>query len=304
MRRTLLLALGVGAAFVAGARAEEPRRGADAARGARVFAVVGSETITVGELEENIGARSAYARRRLAEGDALRKMADAQLESELFYQAAVERGYANDPEVQRLVEQTMVKVFVRRELEEGARPSDAQIAQYYESHPEEFRQPEMRRARHILVGSEAEAREVRTLITSGQSEFEAMAKTRSLDAETNIRGGDLLFFTATGEVAGRESRGRIDPTLTAAAYALDQPGELSPPLDLGDEQWSVLELTGIRPARVRTLERAAAEIRSKLWRQEADHATEQLITALRAELQPEVHPERLDAVVPHAPPER
>jgi len=68
-------------------------------------------------------------------------------------------------------------------------------------------------------------------------------------------------------------------------------------LDLGDGKWSVLELTGVRPENIETLEQAKDSIRNKLWREERKAALEKLISDLRAELKPEVHPERLDAIV-------
>ena len=49
--------------------------------------------------------------------------------------------------------------------------------------------------------------------------------------------------------------------------------------------------------RSETLEQAKDLIRSKLWREERKAALEKLISDLRAELKPEVHPERLDAIV-------
>jgi peptidyl-prolyl cis-trans isomerase C len=301
MRRTLLLVLVAGTVSWAQALAEEPPPSPDEARRARVFATIGSETITVGELEDIVAAYSPYARKRLTEPDRLRELADAQVQNELFYQGAKKLGYAGDPKVQRYVNQTAIKVFVRKEFEETVTPDDVpqvQVEKYYEEHPEEFRRPEMRRARHILVASKAEAQEILKILRNDESQtFRALAKSRSLDTETNVRGGDLLYFTADGNVAGREASGRIDATLAKSAFSLEKTGDLSRPLDLGDGKWSVLELTGIRPERVQTLDKASGLIRRKLWREEREAALEALIDKLRKELEPEVHPERMNAIV-------
>jgi parvulin-like peptidyl-prolyl isomerase len=244
--------------------------------------------------------RSPYARKRLTSPDTLRALADAQVENELFYQGAKKLGYADDPEVQKFVDQTAMKIFVRREFEETVTPDEVpqeQVDKYYREHPDEFRRPEMRRARHILVGSKAEAEEVLKILRTEAETFRAVAKNRSLDTETNVRGGDLLYFTAEGEVVGKEAEVRIDATLAKSAFSLEKAGDIAGPLDLGDGKWSVLELTGIRPERVKDLERAAPMIRRKLWREEREGALEALVTKLRVELKPEVHPERLDAIV-------
>lgn len=282
------------------ALAEETPPTDDEARRAKVVAKIGSVTITVGDIEDKVAARSPYARKRLTSPDTLRALADAQVENELFYQGAKKLGYADDPEVQKFVDQTAMKIFVRREFEETVTPDEVpqeQVDKYYREHPNEFRRPEMRRARHILVGSKAEAEEVLKILRTEAETFRAVAKNRSLDTETNVRGGDLLYFTAEGEVVGKEAEVRIDATLAKSAFSLEKAGDIAGPLDLGDGKWSVLELTGIRPERVKDLERAAPMIRRKLWREEREGALEALVTKLRVELKPEVHPERLDAIV-------
>ena len=306
MRWTLCISLLIAVALTGRAVAEDPAPSpADEERRSQVFATVGSESITVGELEDLIAARSPYARKRLLDEEALRELADAQVQRELYYQGAEKLGYGDDPEVERFVSQTMVKLFVRKEFEETATPDDvpaSEVARYYEEHADEFRRPEMRRARHILLGSKSEAAEVRKLLLEDDTQkFRTIAKERSLDTETKVRGGDLLYFTSDGALVGRDSEAMVDDTLAKAAFALKKTGELSPPLDLGDGKWSVLELSAIRPERVQGLEEADAGIRRKLWREQREAELESLISKLRAELEPQIHAERLDAIVLEKP---
>jgi len=172
------------------------------------------------------------------------------------------------------------------------------VTKYYDEHPKEFRRPEMRRARHILVASRKEAAEIRRRLEWGEGPaFRAIAKERSLDTETKLRGGDLLYFTADGTLVGKPDGAGIDATLAKAAFALAKTGDLSKPLDLGDSKWSILQLTGIRPQRVQSLEQASATIRRKIWRDDREAAITKTISDLRAELQPQTFPERLDGVV-------
>ena len=301
MRRILLLCLVVGSVFSVHAMAEETTPNPDEARRAKVFAKVGPAVITVGDIEDKIAARSPYARQRLANPKVLRDLADAQVENELFYQGAKKLGYEGNPEVQKFVGQTAMKLFVRKEFEQAVTPDDVpqdEVEKYYAEHLDEFRRPEMRRARHILVASKAEAQDIlKTLRTDESQTFRALAKARSLDTETNVRGGDLLYFTADGELVGKQEGGTVDATLAKAAFSLEKTGDIAGPLDLGDGKWSVLELTSIRPERVQTLDNASAFIRRKLWREEREGALDALIATLRDELKPEVHPERLDAIV-------
>ena len=209
----------------------------------------------------------------------LKEFADEQVRSELFYQGAEKLGYAENPAVRQFVDQTLVQTFVREDFEETVTPDDVpteDVAKYYEEHSEEFRRPEMRRARHILVASEKEADAIlEELRADAGATFRALAKQESLDTETNMRGGDLLYFTEDGKLVGKQGGESINPTLAKNAFALASTGDLSKPLDLGDGKWSVLELTGIRPERIQTLEQATGLIRRKIWRAEREGALDE-----------------------------
>jgi parvulin-like peptidyl-prolyl isomerase len=283
------------------ALAEDAAPSPDETRRAKVVATVGSETITVGELEDMVNSRSSYARERFQDPAVLQRLADDQVKNALFYQGAQKLGYAKDPVVRQFLDQTLVQLYVRKEFEEAVTPesvSNEEIARYYEDNPEEFRQPEMRRARHILVASKEEAQGILRQLESDESPtFRALAKQKSLDTETKLRGGDLLYFEQDGTLVGKSDGAAIDATLTKAAFGLQKVGDLSKPLDLGDGKWSVLELTGIRPERFQTLEQASALIRRKLWREERERTIDKLMTDLRAELKPETFPERMEAIV-------
>ena len=291
----------LGAAFSVPVLAEQARSAEEDARRAKPFAKIGAVTMTVGELEDSVNMRSPYARKRLVDPEALRELAESKVRRELLYQGAEKLGYADDPAVVKFLDQTIVQLFVRRDFEDAVTPDDvpeAQVKEYYDEHIEEFRRLEMRRARHILVASKEEAQDIRLELESGKgATFRATAKKRSLDTETNLRGGDLLYFTADGKLVGKPDAPPIDAALAKAAFALDDKGDLAGPIDLGDGKWSIVELTGIRPETLQTLERANGVIRRKLWREEREAALAKLVADLRAELVTELHPERIDAIV-------
>ncbi len=286
--------------FAAQVLAEDAPPSADEERRAEVFATVGDAKITVGDLEDGINARSPYARKRFAEPQVLKDFADNQVKNELYYQGAEKLGYADDPAVAKFYNQTLVQLFLRKEFEEAVTPEDVpkeNVAKFYKDNPEEFRRPEMRRARHILLASKAEAEDILAQLRSENGTFRALAKERSLDTETKLRGGDLLYFTADAKLVGKADGAAIDAALAKTAFALTSTGDLSEPVDLGDGQWSVVELTGIRPERVQTLEQAGPGIQRTLWREEREAALAELMVSLREELKPEIFAERMDAIV-------
>jgi foldase protein PrsA len=91
-------------------------------------------------------------------------------------------------------------------------------------------------ARHIVVESEAEAREILALLQQG-GDFVALARERSVDVATRDNGGDLGWFP----------RGLIAPELEVAAFSL-QPGEVSDVVELGG-QYHILQVVERDPAR-------------------------------------------------------
>lgn len=90
--------------------------------------------------------------------------------------------------------------------------------------------------RHILVGTEEEAREVAGLLAGG-ADFVELARTRSLDVATRDNGGDLGWFP----------RGLVAPELETAAFAL-QPGQISDVIQLG-EGYHILQVVEREAAR-------------------------------------------------------
>jgi len=282
--------------------AEDAPPTGDEARRARIFATVGDVKITVGELEDNINARSPYARRRFEDPEILRQFADDRVKSEIFEQGAERLGYANDPDVAVFLDRTIVQSFIRQEIEQAEQMdsiTDEQVAAYYDEHPDEFRRPETRRARHILVGTRGEAREIIAEIEAETNKtFGAIAKQRSLDTETRLRGGDLLYFTKEGRMVGNDDDTAVDAALVRAAFALKKINDITQkPIDLGDEKWSVLQVTAIRPAKVESLQDASNGIRRRLWREGRKAEVDKLLSDLRTELQPKSYPERMDAIV-------
>jgi len=117
--------------------------------------------------------------------------------------------------------------YVKKEVIAKINVSEEDMGLYYKTHPDEFRTPEMVRARHILVKAGKSASEedkkkakekagdILKRIKAGE-DFAKLATEVSDDPGSKIKGGDLGFFP----------KGRMVPDFEKAAFSL-KPGEIS-----------------------------------------------------------------------------
>ncbi|MDR1935312.1 MAG: SurA N-terminal domain-containing protein, partial [Candidatus Accumulibacter sp.] len=144
-------------------------------------------------------------------------------------------------------------------------PGDAEIKSWYEGHPDIYRQPEERRASHILImpgdgGKEqakAQAEAVLKELRQDPSRFADLAKQHSQDPGSAEKGGDLGFF----------SSGAMVKPFDDAVFSQKE-GEISGLVET-DFGYHIIEVTGIREAKERPLEDVRGEIEAELKRQEA-----------------------------------
>lgn len=278
----------------------------DEARRAGVVARIGSVTITVGEVEDEIAKQTPFMRTRYRDRAALEELLGTLVRFELLAREAERRGFGNDPEVREATAQAAVQQMIRRDFDERITVEsipEEDVAAYYDSHPEEFSRPEVRRASHIVVESEEQAQalvaEARAADARG---FRQLAQERSIDPESRQRGGDLRYFDARG-ISPNSADPAVDEAIVRATFALANVGDVSDPVPIGGGRYSIVKLTGLRPAEHRSLEEAAQGIRLRLWRERRQQALEAFADELRGRIPTEVHYERMNGIR-FDPPER
>jgi peptidyl-prolyl cis-trans isomerase C len=266
----------------------------DEARRARIVARVGEARVTVGDVEDQIARQSPFMRARYRDPAALREFAQNLVRFELLAREAARRGYDRDPEVRRTAAQGAVQQLVRERFDNAITPetiSQADVHAYYDAHPEEFNRPEMRRASHILLATRDEAAALLAQVREADARtFRLFAQERSLDAESRARGGDLRYFDDQGR-GPNTADPAVASALVRAAFALREVGNVSDPVEI-DGQWSIVKLTGMRPAEHQAIADAAPAIRMRLWREQRQGALDTFVSGLRERTPVEVHYER------------
>ena len=121
--------------------------------------------------------------------------------SELAYQEAQKQGLDKDPDFKTSSELANRKMLVNVFLQEFMKKNpvtEAETKAAYEDYKKELGDKEYS-ARHILVKTEAEAKDVMAQLKKGD-DFAKVAKEKSLDPGSKEKGGDLGWFSPAGMV--------------------------------------------------------------------------------------------------------
>ncbi len=135
---------------------------------------------------------------------------DQVVTNKLLTEKSQAANLANDPEVQKLVDQAKVQiernVYVEREV--AAKVNDAELQKAYGELKAELAKVEEVKARHILVDTEEKAKEVITKLQGG-AKFEDLVQEYA-EGVTKETKGELGYF----------AKGEMVPEFSDAAFAL------------------------------------------------------------------------------------
>ncbi|MEP6557218.1 MAG: peptidylprolyl isomerase [Burkholderiales bacterium] len=198
---------------------------------------------------------------------------------------AIEAGFEKDPLVQAQLRIARDKVLsdarlAAIELKEA--PTDEAMTQFakaaYQAKPDRFMQPAQIQARHILVkGTDAEARaKAEGLLAELKkgADFAALAKKSSDDPGSAANGGDLGFF----------GRGQMVKPFEDAAFALEQPGDLSPLVE-STFGFHIIELTKKRPAAPQPFVEVEKQLKDEAVKQSVKDVRDAVLQRLNETLQ-------------------
>jgi len=194
------------------------------------------------------------------------------VERHLLAQAAVKEGVAESEEYKRRLALYQAKALRDAYYAEKIKPTvtEEQIKTAYDTESAKVAQTERVRARHILVGSEQEAKQIIERLNAGEK-FEDVAKKYSLDGSKEY-GGDLGYFTAAEMV----------PEFSKAAFAL-KVGEVSAPIKT-DFGWHVILLEDRKMGGAQPYDQVKVAIGNVLLRKK----TQETIIALRQQAKVEL----------------
>lgn len=193
---------------------------------------------------------------------------DQMINDKLLEAETVKAEIAKNPEFIQKLEETksqMVKAFyLERYLKEKV--SDKAIKSEYEKVKKENKGKQEVHARHILVSTEEEAKQVIKDLDGG-AKFEELAKKRSSDPTAASRGGDLGWFV----------KDEMVPEFSEAAFKIKKGTYGKEPVK-SQFGWHVIYVEGKRDRKIPEMKEVENVIRNKL----SQDAVEKLVGELRA----------------------
>jgi peptidyl-prolyl cis-trans isomerase C len=190
------------------------------------------------------------------------------ISSELLYQEAIKIGLDKKPDYQ-----------IREELAKRELLVDAYLQDYVKTHPiseadtkaayEKFKQElgdKEYKASHILLGSEAEAKDVIAQINKG-GDFNKIAKEKSIDPGSKEKNGDLGWFSLGGMVK----------PFSDAVAKLSKGGMSKEPVQT-QFGWHVIKLEDVRDMKAPAYDK----VKDSLQKQLAKRQVEKMMLDLRS----------------------
>jgi len=209
------------------------------------------------------------------------KLLKSRFPSEEEFKTVLARSNISEPELRSQMERgLLIHEVISREVIQKVIITPQESKQYYDTHPDDFKQPEQVRASHILIkvdpkaeaDEKAKARweieEVRKKLAKG-GDFAALAKEFS-QCPSKAQGGDLGFF----------ERGQMVKPFEEAAFAL-KPGQTSGIVE-SEFGYHLIRVTERKPAGVLSYEKVREELEGHLKETKTRSEVNRYMEGLRA----------------------
>jgi hypothetical protein len=217
-----------------------------------------------------------------------RELLEDMIDFELLLQEAERRGYGDHPIVKLSTREESVRRLIEGPLLVTPESlSEAEVDAEYEKRKAELEQPARRRARHVVLATEEEAKaliaEARKPGVRAPDLIARAAREKSLDAETKRQSGELGYFFESGQRPGQGST--VDPALVKAAFSLKKKDDVvAKPIPV-QGGFSVLVLL----EKVDLVKLPPAEAKQALREKLAAQRSEAAVDAVAAEME-KTHP--------------
>ena len=243
----------------------------------KVLATVGDREVTQRDVNFLMNSMDPQILPRFQSEASQKQLIAELINQDLLYLDAVKKGLDQDKgfkiEAQRLHD-NLLKQYALSQLLNNIPISQEEIEAYYEENKDQFSSQERVKASHILVKTEKEAADVIKELEGGLSFEEAATKYSTCPSKE--RGGDLGFF----------AKGQMVLEFEDAAFSLEL-NKVSEPVKT-QFGYHIIKVTDSKPAGIKSLEEAKAEIEDTLLGQKQQTTYMNRVTELMTEYKVEL----------------
>jgi peptidyl-prolyl cis-trans isomerase C len=244
----------------------------------KVIAQVGDDAILDTDLEALLFKIPPEFRARYETPEAQREIVDSLVKVKTLAWEAKRQGIDKKPEIQVSIKYFTDQLLaneLQMKVSSDIKVSDGEISKYYKEHKDEFTIKQRIKARHILVNTEAEAKDILKKLKAG-ADFAALAKEKS-KCPSAQRGGDL----------GWMQKGRMEPAFDEAAFSLKS-GKLSGVVKTS-KGYHIIKVEDVRPEKIRELDKVKASIEKKVAQEKREKALTGLIDEVKKNVKVEIN---------------
>lgn len=270
-----------------------------------ILAEVGPYKLDTKTFEEQVKALPPQLQMMIAQNpQAKEQLVERWTQITLLAMKARDMKLDQEPEVKSRIEDLknslLAQEMIRKEIDKDISVSDEEAKDFYEKNKAEFSQPEMIRARHILIRvqsgapekawkeAEAKAKDIKKKLEKG-ADFAQLAKQYSEDPGTKDKGGDLGLFP----------KGRMVPEFEAAAFAL-KPGTISAPVKT-QFGYHIIKVEEKKPAEVKTLKEAMPQVKQMVKMEKQQEELKKLIDQIKTKYPVKINKDAISAMQSEMP---
>ncbi|OGI09679.1 MAG: hypothetical protein A2Y40_05730 [Candidatus Margulisbacteria bacterium GWF2_35_9] len=253
--------------------------------GSKVLLKVGDSKLTMEELDQRIEAMPPQYKEYYSTPEGKKILIDNMKKEFLILGMAEKAAYDKNEEVLEQTEkqkkQIMVMIYLKDKIEKESEVKEKDVKDYYKDNKEEFKSKDQVKARHILVKTEQEAKDLIVKLNSGQ-DFGMLAKDYSIDPSGKANNGDLGWF----------AKGQMVKPFETAAFELEK-GKYSKTPVQTQYGWHIILVEDKKESKDMTFEEVKADIETFLLQQKQKELLDKLLAEAETQIKVEDHSEQL-----------
>ena len=188
--------------------------------GGKVLVTIDKDKITVEEFNKELDKIPMNMKMMVATESGKKSYLDSLIIKKLLLREASKGNIENEKDFQTrladIKEQLLIESLLKKKLNSDTKLTDEEIKKYYDTNKEKFKKEKEINTRHILLKTEAEAKQIKEKLQNGE-DFIELAKKYSIDPNAQVTGGEVGFHP----------KGTLLPEYEEAAFKLTKIGQTS-----------------------------------------------------------------------------